>query len=74
MGYVVCFVGCGGIGLLVFGLCIVELVGGVWLFGWVRGYWWLIISYVHVVCLHAHVRLQRLVALLGVWSFYLVCV
>ena len=71
---VVCFVGCWGLGLLVFGLCIVGLVGGAWLFGWVRGCWWLIICYVHVFCLCAHVWLQQLVALLGVWSFDLVCV
>ena len=59
---------CWGLGLL----CIVGLVGGAWLFGWVRGCWWLIICYVHVFCLHARVRLQRLVVLLGVWSFDLV--
>ena len=51
MGYVVCFVGCWGLGLLVFGLCIVGLVGEAWLFGWVRGCWWLIICYIHVFCL-----------------------
>ena len=65
--------GCWDLELLVFGLCIVELVGGAWLFGWVQGCWWLIICYVHVFCLHARVRLQRLVVLLGVWFFDLVC-
>ena len=34
------------------GLCVIGLVGGAWLFGWV-----LIICYVHVFCLHARVRL-----------------
>ena len=34
---VVCFVGCCGLGLLVFGLCIVGLMGGAWLFGWMWG-------------------------------------
>ena len=51
-----------------------ELMGRAWLFGCMRGHWWLIICYVHVFCLHVHVQLQRLVALLGVWSFDLVCV
>ena len=50
------------------------LMGRAWLFGWMWGCWSLIICYVHVFCLHARVRLQRLVALLGVWSSDLVCV
>ena len=45
-----CFVEYWGLELLVFGLCIVEFMGGAWLFGWMRGCWSLIICYIHVFC------------------------
>ena len=68
--------GAGGLGLLVFGLCIVESMGGAWLFGWMQGCWALAICYIHCFFVDTYMYGYNDWSPYpyGVWYFDLVCV